>query len=71
MTTKNSSGAKCDNIVNITDRMPHVASEVACLKCKHRWIAVRPKSCMLIDLECPKCGDIGFAIETGQVFESE
>ena len=41
-------------------------SEVACLRCLHRWTAARPCETFLRDLECPQCGQQGFAIETGE-----
>lgn len=40
-------------------------SEVICVKCARRWIAVRPVATKLKDLECSKCG-AGFVIETGE-----
>ena len=55
------------NIVDIYEKKPHVVSEVVCLKCLKRWIAVRPEETLLKNLECPQCGEIGFAIETGEV----
>ena len=58
-----------ENIVDIYSNTPHVVSEVVCLKCYKRWLAVRPEKTWLKDLECPQCGEIGFAIETGQVID--
>lgn len=55
------------NIVDIYEKKPHVVSEVVCLKCLKRWISVRPEETLLKNLECPQCGEIGFAIETGEV----
>lgn len=43
-------------------------SEVICLNCKKRWIAVRPVDMMLKDIQCPRCSYIGAVIETGQQF---
>ncbi len=54
-------------ITDIWANKPHIVSEVVCLKCLKRWIAVRPEETLLKDLECPQCGEIGFAIETGEV----
>lgn len=48
---------------------PHVVSEVVCLKCLRRWIAVRPEKTLLRQLEC-RCGAVGFAIETGEILRS-
>ena len=42
-------------------------SELICIRCKNRWIAVRPESTSLKDIECPKCHKQGFSIETGQI----
>lgn len=56
------------NITPIEEKMPHVVSEVICVKCGMRWIAVRPEKTLLKDLECRNCGQ-GFVIETGQVLE--
>lgn len=58
-----------DNIVDIYDMKPHKVSEVVCLKCLSRWLAVRPKETQLKVLECPYCGEIGFVIETGEEYE--
>ena len=55
------------NIVDNYEKKPHVVSEVVCLKCLKRWISVRPEETLLKNLECPQCGEIGFAIETGEV----
>ena len=53
--------------ISIEENMPHKVSEVICVNCKYRWIAVRPTDTLLKDLECPWCGRQGFAIETGEV----
>lgn len=47
----------------------HKVSEVICLCCLHRWIAVRPVGTLLIELECPKCHEQGATIETGEELE--
>ena len=54
------------DIVDISENRPHIVSEVVCLKCLKRWIAVRPEEVWLKDLECPGCGSVGFTINTGQ-----
>lgn len=59
-------GAK---VINIDDARPHKVSEVICVKCGHRWIAVRPEDSKLRDLECPNCTKQGYAIETGEVLK--
>ena len=53
--------------ISIEEYMPHKVSEVICIDCKHRWIAVRPTNTLLKDLECPQCGQQGYVIETGEV----
>lgn len=53
----------------ILDNTPHTVSEVVCLKCLKRWIAVRPSYVLLKDLEC-QCGETGFVINTGQPIDS-
>jgi hypothetical protein len=57
-------------MTTIEDNIPHEVSEVICLKCLHRWIAVYPTSTLLKDLEC-KCGAVGYVIKTGQTVEQE
>lgn len=54
-------------IIDINENTPHKVSEVICINCKYRWIAVRPNETLLKDLECPWCGKQGFVIETGEV----
>ena len=56
------------DIIDITDKKPHTVSEVICLKCYSRWIAVRPTYTPLATLECPNCG-AGYVIETGQEYK--
>lgn len=58
-------------IVDINENIPHRVSEVICVKCTYRWIAVRPITTLLKDLECPWCGRQCFAIETGEVIDYE
>lgn len=48
--------------------LPHEVSEVICLKCYRRWIAVYPKDTLLKQLEC-KCGEVGYVIKTGQTLD--
>lgn len=52
--------------ISIEEYQPHIVSEVICVKCYKRWIAVRPSITKLKDLECPNCG-AGYVIETGEV----
>ena len=47
--------------------MPHKVSEVICINCKCRWIAVRTTGTRLKSLECPQCREQGYVIETGEV----
>ena len=53
------------NVVDIETNMPHKVSEVICVHCGHRWIAVRPTCVTLKELNCRNCGP-GFVIETGE-----
>lgn len=55
-----------EKIIDINKNKEHKVSEVICVNCNHRWIAVRPKETLLKQLECPKCGGIGYSIETGE-----
>lgn len=48
------------------DNLPHTVSEVICVKCGKRWLALRPSVTRLKELECPECNQQGFVIETGQ-----
>lgn len=57
--------------IDITSHLLHVTSEVICINCKYRWIAVRPEITKLKKLECPNCGEQGFVIETGEVINSD
>jgi len=56
-----------NNVVDIEKNIPHKISEVICLKCLHRWNAIRPEKTLLKALECP-CGAVGFVIETGEEY---
>ena len=53
--------------INIYDNKPHKASEVICIHCKYRWIAVRPIATLLKELGCPHCNKQGYVIETGEI----
>ena len=44
---------------------PHTVSEVICIKCGRRWVAVRHCDVRLKQLECEMCGQ-GYVIETGE-----
>ena len=59
------------DIVDIYDMKPHKVSEVVCLKCLRRWLAVRPEETQLKVLECPYCCVIGFVIETGEILDEQ
>ncbi len=60
---------KIADVIPIEANLPHRVSEVICLKCLKRWVSVRPEVTYLKELECPNCGIIGFAIETGELLE--
>ena len=53
--------------IDISENDLHRVSEVICVKCAYRWLAVRPVTTFLKDLECPWCGKQGFVIETGEI----
>lgn len=55
-------------IIDIEENIPHKVSEVICVKCGKRWVAVRPAATKLRELECPHCG-AGYVIETGEIIE--
>ena len=59
------------NVVDIDDYRPHLVSELICIMCYHRWIAVYPEEVLLKDIECSKCKQKGFVIATGQVYREE
>ena len=65
-TEKRKGATKTATILNMEDYEEHTVSEVICVKCGKRWIAVRPSKTLLKQLECPECGLAGYAIETGQ-----
>ena len=53
-------------ITDIEENEPHKVSEVICVKCGKRWLAVRHIDVKLKTLHCDKCG-AGFVIETGEI----
>lgn len=57
---------KMGKVIDFDANKPHKVSEVVCLMCNTRWIAVRPEETRLKALECPNCGKVGFVIETGE-----
>lgn len=57
-------------IFYIDEKKPHRVSEVICLGCMKRWIAVRPVTTLLKDLECPQCHKQGYVIETGEIINT-
>ena len=59
------------NIIPIEEKMPHKVSEVICVRCCRRWIAVRPEGTLLKSLECPGCGETGGVIETGEEIDDQ
>ena len=54
-------------MTGIEDNLPHEISEVICLKCLKRWIAVYPEETLLKELQCPQCEEQGYVIKTGQI----
>lgn len=57
------------DVFEIESKKLYKTSVVVCLKCLHRWVAVRPETTWLKELECPLCNLTGYAIETGEVIE--
>lgn len=53
--------------IDINENTPHKVSEVICVNCKYRWLAVRPIDTLLKSLECPHCRQQGYVIETGEI----
>lgn len=58
-------------VIDIENGMPHVISEVICVRCCRRWLAVRPEGTLLKDMECPGCHKTGAVIETGEEIDEE
>lgn len=58
-----------DNILEIP--VECITQEVICIRCKKRFIDVRPKKLWLKDCQCPKCKRKGFLIATGQEIDEE
>jgi len=54
-------------VIGINDNEPHKVSEVICVHCGKRWLAVRHIDTLLKDLECPDCTNQGYVIETGEI----
>jgi len=52
-------------IIPIEANLPHIISEVICLKCLERWIATYPAHLTLKELSCERKHK-GFIIKTGQ-----
>jgi len=52
------------DVVGIEENMPHRVTEVICVECNRRWLAVAPEKVLLRDYECPN-NHIGFVIATG------
>lgn len=54
-------------IIDINEDIQHKVSETICIKCKYRWISVRPQITLLKELVCPNCSSQGYVIETGEI----
>lgn len=46
-----------------------LVQDLICLKCHHRHISVHPDIAKLRFMQCPKCGQVGFIVATGQILE--
>lgn len=58
-------------IVDINENEPHKVSEVICVHCGWRWLAVRDCKTKLVDLECGYCTNQGYVIETGEILDED
>lgn len=45
---------------------PHEVSELICVRCFYRYIGVYHDNSLLRNMICPKCGQAGAIIKTGQ-----
>lgn len=59
-----------NDVIDINRNSPHKVSEVICVSCTYRWIAVRPEGVLLKSMTCPNCGVVGAVIETGEDLEN-
>lgn len=57
--------------IDINENEPHKVSEVICVHCGWRWLAVRSIETLLKSLECPDCKNQGKVIETGEVINDK
>lgn len=57
------------NLIDFESNLPHIVSEVICIRCRKRWISARPTEVLLKNLQCPKCKKKGYVIETGQIIK--
>ena len=46
-----------------------LVQDLICLKCRHRHISVHPDITKLRFMQCPKCGQVGFIVSTGQTLK--
>lgn len=53
------------------NKQPHIVFEGICLKCLYRAIIVTPAKLLLKDIQCGKCGAVGYVIKTGQELNNE
>lgn len=58
-------------VIDISENIPHKVSEVICVHCGRRWIAVRPVTVLLKLIECPECTNQGYVVETGETINQE
>jgi len=57
--------------VNIDENSMDMLQELICLKCYHRYYHIHAPNELLSDMECSKCGEKGYVISTGQIFDDE
>lgn len=53
------------NVVILDEHRPHVRSEVICVKCHYRAVAIFPARVLLRDIICGGCGEMEGLITTG------
>ena len=58
-------------IIEFGNSKEHIVQELICIRCKKRFIDVRPTDVWLKDLQCPKCKKVGYLIATGQPLDKE
>ena len=50
--------------------LDHIIRELICINCKHRFLSLQPATDWLLDLTCPKCGEMKCLINTGEIIDN-